>query len=254
MTRQQQGPGLLPRPAVHHEEAVLSLCLGGLIYLWGALGPRLSHFPPCSPASASWQSSGSSGVYQLPTKSSYKFLPVRLARRAESHWEAWFEPRSWDPRGKQAASLFSPVKWLHPTAENRCVQPNGSLSHPSVGPGMGQPGVRGGPVPITLALSHSYSSRPSAFIPAGEAGVLVTERRGVRFRLRPRGQGVTGVPPATPSTWFLQLKWTGPRGHSIASPVSPCRGGRVAVCVPGPECLPPWAPARQTLCWTTGDA
>lgn len=160
MTRQQQGPGLLPRPAVHHEEAVLSLCLGGLIYLWGALGPRLSHFPPCSPASASWQSSGSSGVYQLPTKSSYKFLPVRLARRAESHWEAWFEPRSWDPRGKQAASLFSPVKWLHPTAENRCVQPNGSLSHPSVGPGMGQPGVRGG------ACSHHPGPVPLLQLPA----------------------------------------------------------------------------------------
>ena len=29
-------------PATHHEEAVLSFCLGGLIYLWGALGPRLS--------------------------------------------------------------------------------------------------------------------------------------------------------------------------------------------------------------------
>ena len=51
-----------------------------------------SHFPPCSPASVSWQSSGSSGVYQLPTESSCKFPPVRLAGRAESHWEAWFEP------------------------------------------------------------------------------------------------------------------------------------------------------------------
>ena len=102
-----------------------------------------SRFPPCSPASASWQSSDSSGVYQVPTKSSCKFLPVRLAKRAESRWEAWFEPWSWDPWGKQAASLFSPVKWSHPTAENCRVQPDGSHSHPSVGPGMGKPGAGG---------------------------------------------------------------------------------------------------------------
>lgn len=155
-----------------------------------------SHFPPCSPASASWQSSGSSGVYQLPTKSSYKFLPVRLARRAESHWEAWFEPRSWDPRGKQAASLFSPVKWLHPTAENRCVQPNGSRSHPSVGPGMGQPGVRGGlfpspwPCPTLTAPGPAPSSqreRQVFWSQSGEGSGLDSGHadRGSRVSLQP---------------------------------------------------------------------
>ena len=154
-----------------------------------------SHFPPCSPASVSWQSSSSSGVYQLPTESSCKFLPVRLAGRAESHWEAWFEPRSWDPWGKQVASVFSPVKWPHPTAENRRVQPNGSCSHPSVGPGMGQPGAGGAcshhPVPLlqlpAQCLHPSGRGSYSGHTQSGEGSGLDSGHadRGSRVSLQP---------------------------------------------------------------------
>ena len=138
------------------------------------------------------------------------------------------------------ASLFSPVKWSHPTAENRRVQPDSSRSCPSVGPGTGKLGVGVEPVPITLILSCSYSSGPSTFIPVGEAGVLATVRA-------ERGQAETQAtwtgghrcPFSHPLHMLSPSEVDRPSGTLDCFPCITLQWGRGAVCLPGPECPPP---------------